>query len=292
MTKRTMWPEFSATPCGSRATQAAARLTWSWCRVVTLRWTSAMLVIASLVALAPAAWSVSAQTNGEVVILSSNGIRAVLMELGPRFERAHAQRLNVTYSVAAELRRRIESGATFDLAILTPNAIDDLIASGTIVKTSRANVARSGMALAVRTGAPRPDVSTVDALTRTLGAAKSIAYAKEGAGGVFFASLLPRLGLADSIRPALRPQATGTDVSASVARGEAELGLLPLSELISAPGVDVIGTFPAAIQGHAVMVAGIGTRATNPKGATDLVHFLLDSAAVSVLAKHGMERVP
>lgn len=244
----------------------------------------------ALVALLGTARPAAAQ--GVITVLSSNGIRAVLTELTPRFEQTAGERLSVTFSVAADLKRRIEGGAAFDVAILTPAAIDDLIVTGAIVRASRASLARSGMALAVPAGRPKPDIRTVPALTRALREAPSIAFAKEGAGGVFFSALLPTLGLADALSATLRPLATGTDVSASLGRGEAALGLLPLSELISAPGVDVVGPFPADIQGYAVMVAGIGTRAANVAGARKLVAFLEGAEATAVLPTHGMERVP
>src|SRR5215204_4856769 len=111
-----------------------------------------------------------------ITVLSSNGLRAVMTELVPLFERRTGQKIVVTYSVAAELKRRIHQGAPFDLAVLTPVLIDDLIASGTIVRASRMPLARSGMTLAVHSGQPRPDIRTSDALTRTLRDATSIAF--------------------------------------------------------------------------------------------------------------------
>lgn len=227
-----------------------------------------------------------------ITVLSSNGIRAVLIELVPQYERLTGQKVTVTFSVSVELKRRIDEGVAFDLTILTPGLVDELIEKGTLARGSRRLLARSGMALAVKAGAPTPDVSTTEAVARALRSAATIAFAKEGAGGVFFAGLMPKLGLVEVLAPKLRPYTTGTDVSAAIARGDAELGLLPLSEWISVPGVDVVGPFPTELQGHAVMVAGIGTHAAHADGAARFVDFLASAAATPTVLAHGMERVP
>ena len=109
--------------------------------------------------------------------------------------------------------------------------------------------------MAIRAGASRPDIRTTDALKRTLLASKSIAYAKEGAGGVFFVDLAQQLGIAEALKSKIKPTTTGDEVGAAVARGDAELGVLPLSEFMTFHGVEVLGTFPAEVQGYAVMVA-------------------------------------
>jgi molybdate transport system substrate-binding protein len=122
--------------------------------------------------------------------------------------------------------------------------------------------------------------------------AASIAFAREGAGGVFFSALMPRLGLSDVLAPKLRPFTTGTDVSAALARGDAELGLLPLSELLGVPGVDIVGPFPQDIQGYAVMVAGVATRAAQPAAAKRFIDFVASAEMTPSVIGHGMERVP
>ena len=215
-----------------------------------------------------------------------------MTELVPQFERLTQHKIVVTYSVSAELKRRIDEGASFDLAILTPALVDELIAGGKVTRASRTPLARSGMALAVQSGMRKPDIRTTDALARALRAAPSIAFAKEGAAGVFLAALVRRLGLTELLAPKLRPFTTGTDVSAAIARGDAELGVLPLSELLSVPGVDVVGLFPAEIQGYAVMVAGVATRALQAVAARRFVDFLASAEVIPTIIKHGMERVP
>lgn len=227
-----------------------------------------------------------------LTVLSSNGIRAVLTQLLPEYERLTGQNVAVTYSVSAELKRRIDEGVAFDLTILTPGLIDELIETGTVKKESRRLLARSGMALAVRAGTPMPDVSTTATVTRALRGAATIAFAKEGAGGIFFSGVMTRLGLVDALASQLRPYTTGTDVSAAVARGDAELGLLPLSEWVSVPGVVVLGPFPADLQGYAVMVGGIGSHAAQAESAARFLDFLTSASVTPTVRAHGMERVP
>jgi molybdate transport system substrate-binding protein len=226
-----------------------------------------------------------------ITVLSSNGFKAVLRELAPRFETASGHEVAISYSVSAELKKRIENGEPFDLVIVTPAQIDDLIKIGRVVANSRAPLARAGMALAIRKGAAKPDLGTVEALKATLLASRSIAFAKEGAGGVFFTALVGRLGLVEQLTPKFKPTVTGDEVSQSVANGDAELGVLPLSEILPVPGVEVAGSFPAAVQDYAVMVGGVGAAAAHPTSARALIQFLMSPAAVPVIEKAGMEMV-
>lgn len=226
----------------------------------------------------------------QVTVLCSNGLKAVMLDLIPEFERASGHRVVLSFSVAAELKKRIDNGEAFDVAVLTPPAIDDLIARGFVRGETRAPIARSGMALAVRQGSAMPDVRSVDALTRTLLASRSIAFAREGSGGIFFAALVTRLGLTAQLTPKFRPVVTGDDVSRSVATGEAELGILPMSEITSAAGVSLAGPFPADVQEFAVMVGGVSGRASQPAAAGALLTFLLAPSADGVIQKRGMER--
>jgi molybdate transport system substrate-binding protein len=224
-----------------------------------------------------------------ITVLSSNGYKAVLRELAPQFEKATGHAVAISYSVSAELKKRIESGEPFDLVIVTPAQIDDLIATGRVVATSRAPLARAGMALAIRKGAAKPDLRTVDALKAALIASRSIAFAKEGAGGVFFISLVKRLGLAEQLTAKFKPTVTGDEVSQSVARGDAELGVLPVSEILPVPGVEVAGRFPDAVQDYAIMVGGVGAAAAHAAAARTLIQFLISPIALPVIDKAGME---
>ena len=227
----------------------------------------------------------------EIKVLCSNGIKTVMEELVPQFQQATKHTVVVTYGVSAVLKRQIEAGAPFDVAILTPSLIDELIKGGKVSGETRTVVARSGIALAIRAGASKPDIRTTDALKRTLLQAKSIAYAKEGASGPFFTDLVQRIGLADSLQSKLKSAANGEEIGTWVARGDAELGVLPISEILPIPRVEVLGTFPGDLQGYLVMAAGVGSKASQRSVAQELVKFLMAPAAVPVLKKKGMERV-
>lgn len=232
----------------------------------------------------------SVASAAEIRVLCSNGIKAVVEELAPQFEQATKHTVVITYGLAAALKRQIEAGEPFDVAVLTPPLIDDLIKQAKIAGDTRTVLARSGIALAIRVGAQKPDIRTTGALKRTLLESKSIAYAREGASGVFFAELVQRLGLADGLQSKLKPAATGEEVGASVARGDAQIGVLPLSEILPVQGVEVLGPFPADVQGYVVMVAGVSSGTTQGAAVNELIRFLTAPAALSVLKKRGMER--
>ena len=226
----------------------------------------------------------------EIKVLCSNGIKAVMEELVPQFEQATRHKILIRYGLSAALKRQIEAGEPFDIAVLTPPLIDDLVKQGKIAGDTRTTLARSGMAVAIRTGAAKPDIRTTDALKRTLLASKSLAYAKEGASGVFFIALLEKLSLADALKSRSKLTTTGEEVSASVARGEVELGVLPVSEILPVRGIEVLGTFPSDVQGYVVMVAGVSPTAAQAAAAKELITFIMAPAALPVIKKKGMER--
>ena len=226
----------------------------------------------------------------EIKVLCSNGIREVMRDLIPQFEKATGNKVAVTFGLSAALKRQIDGGEPFDLAILTPSLIDDLVKRGTVAADSRTTLARSGIALGIRAGAPKPDIRTTDAVKRTLLASKSIAYAKEGAGGVFFTDFMQKVGLTEGLKSTVRPTASGEEASAAVVRGEADFAVLPMSEILTIRGLEVLGTFPPDVQGYAVMVAGVSSRTPRGAFARDLIKFVMAPTALPVLKKRGMER--
>jgi len=228
--------------------------------------------------------------TAEIKVLSSTALKGVLEELVPQFERATKHTVVIQYGTAASLKRQIEQGQPFDLAVLTLAAMDDLIAQGRIAAGTRTPIARSGMAMAIRTGARRRDVGTTDALKRALLDAKSIAYAGEGAAGVYFTALVQRLGIAEALKPKSKVTASGLLVGEAVVNGEAEIGILPLSEILPIRGAEVLGTFPMEVQGFAVMVGGVSAGAKAGAAAHDLLEFVTAPDALPVIKKKGMER--
>ena len=227
----------------------------------------------------------------DLTVLSSNGYQAVLEDLAPRFERATKRKLAVTYDLAATLRQQIEGGRSFDLAILTPAAIDELIKAGRVTAASRTPLARVGLGFAIRAGARKPDVTTADAFKRTLTDAQSITYVKEGASGVAFAALLQRIGMADALKPKTKLASTRDEVGEVIVRGDAQLGVLPVSEILPMKGIQLGGAFPADVQTYIVMVAGASAKSADSKGVHELIRFLTAADATPVLTAKGMERV-
>lgn len=230
------------------------------------------------------------QPGAEVKVMCSTALRRVMEDVGPRFEQASRQRLAIQYGTSTSLGQRIEKGESFDLAVLSLDSIDQLVARGAIGAETRTSIARAPMALAIRSGGRKPDVTTTKALIATLLAAQSIVYAKDGAAGLYFAALIERLGIAQTVTQKSVLTETGGQVSETVAGGRAELGVLPLSEILGVRGIDVLGTFPQDVQGYAVMVAGIGTAAVNGRAAQQLIDFLTSPEAAPVIERAGMER--
>jgi molybdate transport system substrate-binding protein len=227
----------------------------------------------------------------EVKVLSAFGIRPVMEDLGPKFERTTGHKPAIQYGLGAALKRQIEAGETFDLAILTPPLIDDLTKQGKVAGGTRTVIARSGMGVAMRAGAPKPDISSVDAFKRALLNAKSIAYAPEGTTGIHLAKVLERLGIAEEIKAKTKPQKTPERMAQAVADGEAELGFAATSVILATPGAAVLGPFPPELQDYVVFTAVIGAAAKETEAARALIKFLTSPAAVSVIKAKGMEPV-
>jgi len=225
----------------------------------------------------------------EIRVLASNGVKSVLEEIGPAFERANGHALAIEFGVGAGLKRRIESGEAFDLAILTGTAIDDLARQGKVDALSRVAIARSGVGVGVKKGAAHPDIVTADALKRTLLAAKSITWAKEGVGGVYFAGLLERMGIAESIKPKAVLAASGEEVGRLVAAGKAELGVMLANEIAAARGVELLGPLPAEVQHYTVFHAGVGVGSKDSAAAKALIEFLTTPSAGAVFKAKGQE---
>ena len=233
----------------------------------------------------------AAAASTPLTVLSSNGFQAVMEDLAPRFEKAKHQKLAVTYDLASTLRQHIEDGQSFDLAILTPAAIDDLIKSGKVAASSRTPLARAGLGHAVRAGARKPNIATNESFTRALTDAKSIAYVKEGASGVAFAALVKRLGMTDALQPKTRLTTTRDEVGDALRNGNAELGVLPISEILPLAGVELAGAFPSDMQTYIVMVAGVSAKTAQPGAVRELIDFLTAPAALPVITARGMERM-
>jgi molybdate transport system substrate-binding protein len=229
-----------------------------------------------------------AAAAAEIKVLSSNGTSAIVRAIGAEFARRTGHTLVTKIDVAVLLQQDIEAGESFDVAVLTRAVIDELAAKGAIDLGTRADVARSGIGVAARAGAAKPDIGTVDAFRRTFLDARSVAYTTVGGSGIHFAKMLERLGIADAVRAKAKTQAGGI-VGELVARGEAELAVQQVSELVPVEGIDLVGPFPPELQLITLFTAGISPHAKNPEAARALLRFFADPAALAVIKAKGMD---
>jgi molybdate transport system substrate-binding protein len=221
-------------------------------------------------------------------ILCTNGLKSVMLDLVPAFERKSAMRLTMTWGSTKGLASDIEGGAGGDLAILTAEAIDDLIDRGKAAAGSRVDLARSGIGIAVRQGASKPDISSPKALRSALLAAKSVAHSSTGQSGLYFPSVLERLGIGEQMKPKLVVPVTGIPIGEIVAQGQAEIGIQQISELLPVAGIEIVGPLPAPLQKITTFSAGVLATANDPRAARALVEFIA-TASRPLLDAKGLE---
>ena len=224
----------------------------------------------------------------EIRVLSTHAAQEVIEELGPQFEKATGHKLSFGFDPAAAIRRQIEQGAIFDVAIVTRAVIDDLATKNKIRSDSTGNIGRSGLGVAVKKGAPKPDISTVEAFKRTLLAAKSVVRSSEGTSGAYFDQLMGRLGIAAEMKDKTRLGPSGR-ISEMAARGEVEIAVQQISEILPVKGADFVGPFPAEVQLYTMFSAGVGTAAKEPQAAQELVKFLTSPAAAPTIKAKGLD---
>lgn len=224
----------------------------------------------------------------DVKVLASNAVRDVVTTLAADFERSTGNKVVGSWAGTVDVLKRLQGGEVVDLVILSGPDIDKLIAEGRIVPGSRAPLLRSDVGVCVKSGAPRPDISTPDAVKRTLLAAKSIGYSSGPSGGHLLA-MFQRMGIADEMKVKSVVPAPGVAVGELVARGEVELGFHQVSELLPVAGIDFLGPLPPPIQGTTVFTGGIQPGAAQPDAAGALVRFITSPEALPVIRKKGME---
>jgi molybdate transport system substrate-binding protein len=246
--------------------------------------------------LAQTAWAqqsaeLSSRLGAAVHVLASNGMKAVVEELQPRCERTIGHPLSIEYDSTAALMKKIDAGETFDVVILTSEAVGQLVKEAKVTAGTRADFARSGIGLAVRSGSAKPDIGTPAALKRTLQSAASITYAQDGASRSYIDKMLERLGLAEEARAkSVLTQGSGPAM-ASVASGRAAIVMTLMSELLPVHGIDIVGPLPAELQNYVSFGAGAGVKASQPDGARALIAFLRSPEAAPVYKTKGMELV-
>lgn len=221
----------------------------------------------------------------EITLLCSNALKSVVEELGPAFEKTSGHKLKAEYGSTGPLKAMIEKGQAFDVAILGVEATDELIKSGKLTANTRADIARSGMGVAVRKGAAKPDLGTTQAFKQALLNAQTISYSDGGLSGIYLKGLLERLGIAEQLKSKIRFGRGGEMVSA----GKAEIGLTQVSEILSEPGAELAGPLPADIQQYTIFPAAIGAATAHPEAAQALLKFLKSPEAAKVLKAKGLE---
>jgi molybdate transport system substrate-binding protein len=224
----------------------------------------------------------------ELKLLASAGVRGPLAELTRMFEATSQHSAAASYEVTAVLKRRIDAGEEFDLTILNPEPIDDLIRTGVIAADTRTNLGRTGLAVAVRKGASKPDINTTESFKRTMLNARSVAHSKEGLSGVGFLRALMRLGIAEEMRPKLMAYDTDGSLPA-LARGEAELAVIAIGPILEARDVEPVGMLPAEIQTYVYFTGGVRAVAKEPDAARSLIRFLSAPAAIPIMKSKGLE---
>ena len=242
------------------------------------------IVIAALGALL----SPTAAHAAEIKVLATQAVEGAFRELVLQFEKASGHKVTTIYTGTLDAQKRIAAGEAYDLIVMAGPAIDDLIKSGRVVPGSRINLARSGVGVAVRAGAPRPDIHSTEALKKTLLAAKSIGYSS-GPSGVYLTGLFSKLGIADQIKSKLKQTATGVFVGSIIASGEVEIGFQQVSELAHYPGIDFVGPLPADIQNVTVFSSGMQIGAKAVDAANAWTTFLISPAAAAVFRSKSME---
>lgn len=223
-------------------------------------------------------------------VLASNSIRAVMAEIVPQFERSSGHKVSVSYDPAKIMLARIHKGETADLAVTGSGAIDELVKQGKILAASRRVLARCRVGVAVRAGAPKPDIGSIEGLKRTLLGAKSVAYTQDGASGMHFSGVIERLGIAEEVRAKAVRQPGGL-VGELVAAGKAEIAIQQIPELMAVPGIELVGPLPEEIQLVTVSCAGIFAGAKQAEPAQEFIHLLLTPAAARVMKARGLEPV-
>ena len=224
----------------------------------------------------------------EIKVLSTQAAEEAYRELVPQFEKESGHKVTTVFTGTLDVNKRIAAGETYDIIIMAAPAIDDYIRDGKIAVGSRVDLAKSGVGMAVRAGAPKPDISSTESLKKTLIAAKSIGYST-GPSGVYLTGLFARLGVADQIAPKLRQTPTGVFVGTLVASGEAEIGFQQVSELSHLPGVDFVGPLPPDVQQTTVFASGMVVGAKEADAARAWVRFLTAPAAAAAYRKRGLE---
>lgn len=224
----------------------------------------------------------------EIKVLASGAVKDAFLELFPQFEKSSGHKVATTWAGTVDIKKRLAAGEMFDLVIVGAPVIDEKIKEGRMVTGSRVDLAKSGVGMAVKAGAPRPDISSGQAVKEALLAAKRVAYST-GSSGVYVQRLFDKLGIADQMKDKSKQTVSPRRVADYLAKGEADLGFQQVSELVHEAGIDFLGSLPADIQNITVFSSGIQAGSNVSEAAKALQVFLISPAAAPVIRKNGME---
>jgi molybdate transport system substrate-binding protein len=228
------------------------------------------------------------RTLNLIKLLSSMATREVLGELASRYQRDTSQAVACEAVGGVDVAKRVRAGEALDVVVLASNAIDQLIADGKVLAGTRVDLVRSGIAVAVRAGAPRPDIASEKSVKEAVLAAKTVGFST-GPSGVYLEKMFERWGVLGELRDRIVVAAPGVPVGSLVADGSVEIGFQQLSELMSLPGIDVIGALPPAIQTITIFSGGVAATCENPDEARALLEYMAAPAVAAVKQRHGME---
>src|SRR5574341_1199083 len=216
----------------------------------------------------------------EIKVMASAAVKEVVLDVIPAFEKSSGHKVTPIWAGTEAITKRISGGEVVDIVLIAAPNIDKLISEGRLVAGSRADIAKSGIGVAVRAGLPKPDISSGEAVKKAVLAARSVAYSS-GPSGFYLADLFKKMGIADQIKDKVKQTPSGVQVGEVVARGEADLGFQQVSELLHLKGIEYLGPLPADIQHTTVFSAGRHTAAAAPEGAKALIQFLRGAEAGS-----------
>lgn len=231
---------------------------------------------------------VSSVHANDITVIASTGMSTLFKQMIPAFERSSGHKVLISYDTSNIILGRINAGETGDMVVLTSPVIDSLTKQGKLVAGSRVDLAKSGVGVAIRSGAVKPDISSPEAFKRTLLAAKSIAYTATGASGIYFAGVTEKMGIGAEVKAKAKTPAGG-HVAELVAKGEAELAVQMISELRGVPGAEYLGPLPGELQMFTVFSAGMFPGAKQAEAAQTLIRFLTTPDAARVYQSNGME---
>jgi molybdate transport system substrate-binding protein len=226
----------------------------------------------------------------EIKVIAANAVKGSVQDVASRFEKTSGHKVIMDWGGTEAIARRIASGEVFDVVIIAAPSIDKLVQEGKIAQGSRTDFAKSGIGVAVRTGLPRPDISSAEAVKQAVLKANSVAYSS-GPSGFYLADLFRKLGISDQIKGRVKQPASGVQVGELIARGEADLGFQQISELMHVKGIDFLGPLPAEIQNVTVYSAGLHSAASVPDAARAMMKLLAAPESASIIKKTGMDPV-